>query len=167
MKGTGYKVFVVEDNEMFSMMIDQKLKSNFNAEVVTFGNAESCLRELHQEPSLIILDHFLEKMTGLEALQLIKQKNPDIPVILISGQNEIQVTIDAFNAGAFDYIIKNKDAPDRIVNSVQKIINMNSIKSENIELKLRVKKYKLWLLIALVLFLGLCIIAISTMIFNF
>ena len=67
-KNEQLKVFVVEDNELYSLMIDHKLKDIGNYHITTFTSGEDCLKNLYLEPDVIILDYYLTGMTGLETL---------------------------------------------------------------------------------------------------
>lgn len=104
-------IFLVEDNEMDSMFLDYKLRETlFNFNLVSFTTGEECIRNLHLEPDLVILDYMLGGKNGLEVLKQVKSISEHIPVVLISQQRDIEVVVEAFHQGAADYIIKGSNA---------------------------------------------------------
>ena len=104
-------IFLVEDNEIDSLFMDHKLRETLmNYDLITFSTGEECLKHLHLEPDLVILDYMLSGKNGLEILKQVKAVNDNIPVVLISNQREVEVVVEAFHQGATDYIIKGSNA---------------------------------------------------------
>ena len=104
-------IFLVEDNEIDSLFMDHKLRETLmNYDLITFSTGEECMRHLHLEPDLVILDYMLSGKNGLEILKQVKTMNDNIPVVLISNQREVEVVVEAFHQGATDYIIKGSNA---------------------------------------------------------
>lgn len=101
------KVFIVEDNFVFSYVLETALKEQENYKITTVASGEDCVELLVNNPDVIVLDYNLEKgLNGLETFKIIKAKLPKTPVIVLSGQNDIQVAADLMKIGAFDYIEK-------------------------------------------------------------
>lgn len=120
------KIFIVEDNFMYSYVLDSVLKDYGNFVITTFESGEACLQLLSNNPDLIILDYNLGKgLNGMDTLKAIKAKKPKIPVIILSSQEDIQVTADLLHAGAYDYIQKKnqKEAIEKLTTSVVAAIN--------------------------------------------
>ncbi|MBL4715682.1 MAG: response regulator [Bacteroidetes bacterium] len=115
-------IFLVEDNEMYSLMLDHKLKDFMNFRLKTFASAEDCIENLYQKPDIVILDYKLPKMNGIEALKAIKEFNNDIPVVVLSGQENIDVALDASRFGALGYVIKDKNAISKIFEYIGKAL---------------------------------------------
>lgn len=109
-------IFVVDDDLMFLSMLEDHLSSaNSNYKVQGFTSGEACLAELHQKPHLIVLDYYLDNVkagakNGLEILKLIKAKEPDLPVIMLSGQEKYGVAAQTIMQGAVHYIMKDEEA---------------------------------------------------------
>lgn len=111
MRTSKLTIFLVEDNEMDSLFMDHKLRETLmNYDLVTFSTGEECIRHLHLEPDLVLLDYMLAGKNGLEILKQVKRMNSNIPVVLISNQREVEVVVEAFHHGATDYIIKGHNA---------------------------------------------------------
>ncbi len=125
-----FKIFMVEDDEMYAQLLSYHLTLNPDYEVDTFPTAKEFLNNLHRKPSLVTLDYSLPDMTGAELLKKIKSQYPDIPVVIISGQEDISTAVKLLKEGAYDYIVKDDDAKDRIWNTVKNIRENISLKDE-------------------------------------
>ncbi len=115
------KVFVVDDDEMMAMALEDHLTKNTLHEIHIFTTGEECIRNLRLQPDIIILDYNLnsvqkEAANGMAILDAIKKLNRDIPVILFSSQDAYSVALQSINKGATQYVIKDEDAFDNIVN---------------------------------------------------
>jgi DNA-binding NtrC family response regulator len=126
MKSIGQiKIYIVEDNFMYSFVLEEMLKEHGVFKVTSFASAEECIEILDNNPDLIILDYNLEGMNGLDAFKIIHAKKPKIPVIILSGQSDVQVTADLLKMGAFDYIEK-KDK-EKTMTKIQNAV-LNALK---------------------------------------
>ena len=87
-------------------------------------------------PDIAIIDVKLDKgdKDGIELLNHIKKKDPDIPVIIISGHANIQMAIDSLKSGAFEFIQKPFDSK-RLINFVERAVEIHNLKRENKTLK--------------------------------
>lgn len=120
-------VHMIDDDEMFLTALQHYLQGALNGQIKTkcFHTGEEFLKNLPAEkPDVIILDHFLNSrapfaMDGMSVLQKIKQLNPKIPVIILSGQNRIEVALNSLKSGAYDYVIKNDNAFLKIRNMLK------------------------------------------------
>lgn len=143
-------VFVVEDDEVFLKALTHHLNQVKRYKVTTFVSGEACLERMTRNPDIVILDLNLKGIAGIDTLKKIKQIKPDTYVIICSEQDDMQTTLDVMKEGAYEYIIKNENSATRIKNCISNIIKNEDVKSENLELKLRISKYKLYLLVVLV-----------------
>jgi len=108
-------IFVVDDNEMFAMMVKDHLSNNPSYKISLFSTGEECLKNLYQNPDLIILDYFLndvykEAANGLEILEEIKKKLGSVPVIMLSSQGKYGVAAQTISKGAVQYVNKDDEA---------------------------------------------------------
>jgi len=91
---------------------------------------------------LLILDVMMPKMNGLEVLQYVKERHPDIDVIMMTGLSEIQTAVKAMKLGAFDYLSKPFD-PDELKHVVDRAVERRQLLQENRHLKTEVNsKYR-------------------------
>ena len=114
------RIFVVEDDPAYIRFLEYVLSLNPDFEVEVFNNGTDCLNNLHKEPTIITLDYSLPDLDGIEVLKQIKQINPEIPVIIVSSQQQVGTAVTLLKAGAYDYIIKDEETKDRLLNSIQK-----------------------------------------------
>lgn len=119
-----FKFFVVEDDIFCYSIYEQHLKNADFTNIHFFQNGEDCLENLHLKPDIVFLDHNMDELTGFEVLKKIKRINPNIYVVMISGQEDIQVAVEALKYGAFDYIIKNNSTCNRILETIDRILKI-------------------------------------------
>lgn len=100
------RVMVVDDDaETLALMREIVDKEGF--EVETAEDAETALRRLEQwQPELVITDIHMPGMDGLALLAAVREKEPDIPVVLLTAYGSLKTAVDAIKAGAFDYLSK-------------------------------------------------------------
>ncbi len=138
-----FKIFVVEDDPWYADILEYQLSLNPDYEVEKYYTAKECLKNLYKKPSLITLDFSLPDMDGNEVLSSIKKADPDLPVIIVSGQENIKTVVGLLKNGAFDYIVKDEDTKDRLWNSVRNARENRMLRKENEHLKAEVGgKYK-------------------------
>ena len=121
------KIFIVEDNPFFGELLKYHLSLNPDYHISLYQTGKECVENLYQKPNIICLDFGLPEITGDKLLKKIQEINNNIPIIIISGQEDIEVAINFLKAGAKDYIIKNDHTKEILWNSILKI-------KENIQL---------------------------------
>lgn len=117
------RLFLVDDDALFLKLLGIEFLQHADFDVETYPTGELCLANLSHGPDVIILDYHLDgidknAMNGIEALDKIKVFNPDIPVVMLSAQDRIDVAINCMHHRAFDYVVKSETAFLRL----QKII---------------------------------------------
>ena len=103
------------------------------------GNSDDTLRAIQSRvPSMVLLDVWLQgsRMDGLELLDSIKNKHPDLPVVVISGHGNVETAVTAIKKGAYDYIEKPFKA-ERLTLIVRRAIEASKLRRENDELRQR------------------------------
>jgi CheY-like chemotaxis protein len=120
-----YKIFLVEDNFLYRYVLEKILSDSANYSITSFDSGEECVEMLSNNPDLIILDHGLKGMSGLETLRSIRKSLPAVPVIVLSGQQSVQVAADFFSEGATDYMEKrnNDSASKELKSSITRLLN--------------------------------------------
>jgi DNA-binding NarL/FixJ family response regulator len=129
------QIFLVDDDVLFlkSMEIDFLQHSNYKIE--TYATGELCVENLSHKPDIIILDYQLDgikknAMNGIQTLDKIKTFNPDIPVVMLSSQDKIEVAINCMHHKAYDYVVKSETAFLRIQKKIETILSFNEIENE-------------------------------------
>lgn len=115
------RIFVVEDDFMYQRMIKYVMELNPDHEVHVFSSGQECLQQLHLQPDIISLDYTLPDMTGEEVLEKIKKFNEEIIVVILSGQQDISTAVKLLKEGAYDYITKDEETKDRLLNTLSHI----------------------------------------------
>ena len=115
------RILVVDDDEATRFALSEVLrKHNFAPSVAE--NGRKALEALSKEPfDLVLLDVVMPEMNGIETLQEIKAINPDIPVIVITGQPDIPTAVEAIKLGAYDFITKPPQI-DRLVLTIRRAV---------------------------------------------
>ena len=130
-----FRVFIVEDDLWYSSMLEYYLSLNPDYEIQKFDTASAFLAKIHEKPEVITLDYSLPDMNGDQLLIQIKEISPDSKVIIISGQEDVKVALDLLKKGAYDYIVKDEDAKDRLWNTINNL-------RENVQLKQEIETLK-------------------------
>lgn len=137
------KIFVVEDDQAYTKFIKYVLGLNPDYEIEFFTKGKDCISNLHKNPSVITLDYSLPDMPGQQVLEQIKSYDPSIVVIIVSAQEKIGTAVDLLKTGAFDYITKDQDTKDRLLNSINNARNKHSLIKEIDHLKREIsEKYE-------------------------
>ncbi|MCX8490747.1 MAG: sigma-54 dependent transcriptional regulator [Cyclobacteriaceae bacterium] len=121
------KIFVVEDDPTYTKFLRYVLALNPDFETEFYATGKECIDNLHKQPSVITLDYSLPDLGGEKVLKAIREFNPDISVIIISAQDKIGTAVELLKAGAFDYITKDEEAKDRILNSIKNARNKTTL----------------------------------------
>jgi DNA-binding NarL/FixJ family response regulator len=116
------KVFLVEDDEVYSMILAHKLNLIANFFVSTFETGEACLENLNLNPDIIVLDYDLPGISGLETLKKLKDINPEYRVIFLSGFDKPEIVQACIENGADEYIVKDKEVDVKVYRSVVRIM---------------------------------------------
>lgn len=130
-----YKIFIVEDDPWYGELIKHHLSLNSDYIVSLFTSGRELLNNLHLKPDLICMDYGLPDFTGAQLLKEIQLINNQIPLIVISAQEEINIVVDLLKAGARDYIIKDEHTKEHLWKSIIQIRENESLRKEVEDLK--------------------------------
>ena len=119
-------IYLVDDDTVFLTLIESELSSLGKVKVRTFATGESCLKQMHKNPSIVVLDYELSSenqnvLNGVEVLKKVKETNPETEVLMISGWEDVTIAVATMKFGAFDYVVKNESAMININNKVKNI----------------------------------------------
>jgi DNA-binding NtrC family response regulator len=125
-----FRIFIVEDDPLYGEMLKHHLSLNPDNEVHLYKTGSECVKNLYKTPSLISLDYSLPDMSGLDVMRQVKKEAPDVPVVIVSGQEDISTAVALLREGAYDYFVKDEDVKDRLWNIIKKIRENLQLKSE-------------------------------------
>lgn len=121
-----FKILLVEDDLMFRTMLDDYLSQNPNYSVMAVSCGEECISNLAVNPDLIVMDYNMNSFNidaanGLTTLKIVKRLKPDIPIIMLSGEEDTSTLAKAMFSGAYDYVMKGEEAFDKLANSIEEL----------------------------------------------
>ena len=115
-----YNVFLIDDDTKTLLLQKQYLETNckHDLNIRIFDSGEEALEVLDSNTHFIILDYYLDSVhedakSGLEILKAIKERQPNTEVVVMSGQDNMETTLELLRKGAYDYIIKGETAMAR------------------------------------------------------
>ena len=128
-------IFLVDDDALYLKVLENEFLQHADFNILTFPTGELCIENLSQNPDVIILDYYLDgiyenAMNGLETLDKIKLIKPEIPVIMLSAQDKIEVAINCMHHQAFDYVVKSETAFMRIHKIISTIFQNRKLNKE-------------------------------------
>jgi two-component system, OmpR family, response regulator len=129
------KLFLVDDDELFLKSLEIDFQQHADFDIETYVTGELCIANLSQQPDIIILDYLFNSgdknaMNGIETLDKIKAFSPDIPVIILSAQDKIEVAINCMHHKAADYVVKSETAFLRLQKIITTVMQFNKLEKE-------------------------------------
>ena len=129
------KLFLVDDDAVFLKSLEIEFRQLGDYSVETFATGELCLANLSQGPDVIILDYHLNgvdqsAMNGINTLDKIKALDPNIPVMMLSSQDKIEVAVSCMHHKAFDYVVKSETVYLRLQKSIMNFYHNKRIERE-------------------------------------
>ncbi len=134
-KNEKIKLFLVDDDAVFLKSLEIEFLHHGDFDIETFETGELCLASLPHKPDVVILDFLLDgivknAMNGIETLDKIKEFNAEIPVVMLSAQDKIDVAISCMHHKAFDYVVKSETAFVRLKKAIETIFKYQKIEKE-------------------------------------
>jgi DNA-binding NtrC family response regulator len=103
------RVLLVDDEEEYLEIMSERMRAR-DIEVTTSTSAREALDLIATESyDAVIMDFMMPEMNGIDALKVIKEKNPEMQIILLTGHATVEKTVEAMKAGAMDLIEKPAD----------------------------------------------------------
>lgn len=132
---TKIKLFLVDDDAVFLRLLEIEFHEHGEFDIETFATGELCVNNLSHKPDVIILDYLLDGverdvMNGIDTLDKIKAFNPEIPVIMLSAQDKIDVAINCMHHAAYDYVVKSETAFMRLQKIITNIFETKKLKKQ-------------------------------------
>ena len=129
------RIFLVDDDAVFLKLMGIEFLQYPTVSVETFATGELCLQNLEHKPDVIILDYYLngvdkDAMNGIEILDKIKLIDPNVPVIMLSIQDKIEIAINCMHHKAVDYVVKNETSFHRVKKIINDILSYKKIETQ-------------------------------------
>jgi PAS domain S-box-containing protein len=124
-------VTIVDDEKAhFELMKLATLREFPSASIHHFVDAESCLGGIRDiNPDVIIADYRLPGMNGIELLQALNDRHESVPVIIVTGQGDEKIAVQAIKLGAQDYLVKSADSFLLIPSILEKVVSEQSLRA--------------------------------------
>lgn len=117
------KIFIVDDDYFCSNIYKQELSHQGFCNFYLFKNGEECLKNISILPDIIVIDYDMATLDGLQVTKAIKKMYPFIYLVMVSGQKEKQVAIDAIENGATAFIRKDGTELTQLSMAANKIVS--------------------------------------------
>lgn len=129
-------ILIVDDEADIRDLISGILEDEGHSTRLAKNSDEALAAVEERKPHLVILDIWLQgsRMDGLEVLNQIKKRHPDLPVVIISGHGNVETAVTAIKLGAYDYVEKPFKA-DRLLLITARALEASKLRRENKELK--------------------------------
>jgi DNA-binding NtrC family response regulator len=138
-----FKIFIVEDDKIFAKMLSYHLSLNPDIQTEVFYSGKDFLDNLYKKPDMVSLDYNLPGLSGMEILEKIKAFDSDLPVVIVSGQQDINTAITLLKKGVYDYIVKDEDTKERLWNLTNQVKEKEDLKKRIDDLEAEVdRKYE-------------------------
>lgn len=129
------KLFLVDDDAVFLKLLEIEFLENGEFEIETYPTGEMCIENISNNPDIVILDYHLDgidrdAMNGIETLDRIKSFNTEIPVVMLSSQDRIDVAINCMHHKATDYVVKSETAFMRLQKIIDTIMELKKMKNQ-------------------------------------
>ncbi len=155
-------IFVVEDNSVYNKLILNHLHLHKLNRTESFLSGEEALKNISLKPDIIIQDYLLDGISGMDVLVATKRKYPETEFIFLSAQNSIEVAINCMKYGAYDYIVKDQYALNKLTDKINKIIVNHNIINSNKRFKQGITLFFIALGTIILIFVALTILFPNT-----
>jgi two-component system, OmpR family, response regulator len=129
------KIFLVDDDAVFLKSLEIDFSNHNEFLIETYATGEQCVANLGRNPDVIILDYQLDgieknAMNGIETLDKIKAYDMEIPVVILSSQDKIEIAVNCMHHKAFDYVVKSETAFIRLQKIIPAILGVKQMEKQ-------------------------------------
>ncbi|HKK11006.1 MAG TPA: sigma-54 dependent transcriptional regulator, partial [Bacteroidales bacterium] len=129
--------------KIFAKILSHHLSLNPDFQVEEFHTGKEFLNNLYKKPDMISLDYNLPGLSGMEIVEKVKAYDSKLPIVIVSGQQDISTAVELFKKGVYDYIVKDDDSKERLWNISAKIKEKHDLEERIDDLEAEVdKKYE-------------------------
>jgi two-component system OmpR family response regulator len=135
--GKNLSIAIIDNDPVMAEMVRGTIVKNIpSAEVAIYETGEKALKAIGEAPDAVILDYQLDAaktdtMSGLQVLTKLREYYPQLPVIFISSQDNIDVATNTIKYGAHDYIVKNETAFHQLEIAINNIAHLNKLRKSH------------------------------------
>lgn len=136
---TDEKIFLVDDEKVVRLSLKRELQ-NKNYAVEDFESAKDALAAISEDwPGVLVSDVMMPKMNGLSLMEKVREVDPEIPVILITSQDNIAMAVQAIQNGAYDFLEK-PFATETFIEAIRRAMEKRRLVMEVRRLRSKINK---------------------------
>jgi len=125
-----FTIFIVEDDPWYGQLLHYHLSLNPEDTVQLWASGQECLDNMHLQPDVVTIDFSLPDISGDKLLARLRQRWPEVPVIVISAQSKIATAVQLLKAGAAEYLVKDDNTKDLLWNAIQKLRETSALREQ-------------------------------------
>ena len=121
-------IFFVDDDKLILNLLEYTINNRQGYKVNAFLSGEECLKNMHLQPDIIVLDHIFNSqapahmLNGFEILKEIREQRKDLPVIILTGMGDESTASEYLKRGANEYLPKSNYFIDTLIELIDKYI---------------------------------------------
>ncbi|HEV7765824.1 MAG TPA: sigma-54 dependent transcriptional regulator [Thermoanaerobaculia bacterium] len=136
-------ILIVDDEEVVLNGVRRTLRANGFDEVLMCADSRDVEPLLDAEPvALILLDLMMPHITGRELLERIASSHPEVPVIVVTAEQDVRIAVECMKTGAYDYLLKPVGA-DELMATVRRALEHRELREENARLRSKLLEQEL------------------------
>jgi DNA-binding NtrC family response regulator len=120
------KLVVVDDENEIVTMIERFFSRQEGYQVKTFTNPVTALGQIKSDTDLVLLDIMMPQMDGLEMLEKLTEKYPDIHVVMMTAYSTLDKVLKAHRNGAVDYVMKPFPSLEEVKKKIESVLASNA-----------------------------------------
>jgi len=137
-------VFIVDEDEHFAITLASKINQDLQYNAIAFADVKSLLLSVELLPDVIILDcnsklSEIESTSIYQLYNLVNDRKPDIPILLLTNSENISNALDLMKRGAMYYIVKNEETIEKVKKALQHLARHVETKEKIYILKRQIK----------------------------
>lgn len=121
------KIHVLDDEMFTTEMLKYHLELNPDNDVKFFSSGKELMNSLSEKPDMVCLDDNLDGENGGEILPKVLQRMPELPEVLVSGQEDVATAVELLQSGAYDYIVKDENVKERLWSLTNRIRSQEAL----------------------------------------
>jgi two-component system, cell cycle sensor histidine kinase and response regulator CckA len=132
------KLLIVEDSEVDAELLARAIRKSYQVAYTRVDSREALRTGLLERWDLVISDHTIPGFSGIAALQMVREKFPDLPFIFVSGTIGEDVAVEAMRVGAQDYVMKGNLA--RLIPAIERELREAKNREERKKIEQRMQQ---------------------------
>lgn len=136
------EILYIDDNPMDRALVRHVIEKEHKEFNLTLAKSKEEFEEIltTKKFDIVLTDFNILGFEGLQVLELVNQKHPEIPVIIVTGTGSEEIAIETMRKGAYDYVIKSPDHIKRLPKTILNVLNKKQIENERLKAEVEIKR---------------------------